>query len=302
MRNFTRRILLESPNVRGILLAVANGFLLAVASAIGKQVTQELSPFEVAFIRSTFMLMAMLPWLFRVGLRHLKTRYPGLQIIRSGVSAVAILLWFWALQTVPLADIAALEFLSPLWVLAGAILFLGEKSRLWRWAALGVGFAGTMVILRPGFAEVSIGALAVVASTFCFAANRLISKFLVHTESPTTVIAWRTALLIVFMIGPALWVWEWPSLAAWGWLVLLGVLGAVSQFTTIWAIKLADFGAIEPVSFLRLVWAALLGLAIFSEIPSVFTLLGGAIVIGSVIYVARRERLEAGPEQVPSGG
>ncbi|MDP6173783.1 MAG: DMT family transporter, partial [Rhodospirillales bacterium] len=154
--------MLESPNVRGILLAVINGLLLAIASAIGKQVTQELPPFEVAFLRSVFMFVFMVPWLMRVGFSQLRTSRIDLHLTRAVISSVAILLWFWALQTVPLADIAALEFLSPLWVLAGAILFLGEKSRLWRWAALGVGFAGTMVILRPGFVEISLGAMAVI--------------------------------------------------------------------------------------------------------------------------------------------
>ncbi len=302
MRNLANRILLESPNVRGILLAVINGLLLAIASAIGKQVTQELPPFEVAFLRSVFMFVFMVPWLMRVGFSQLRTSRIDLHLTRAVISSVAILLWFWALQTVPLADIAALEFLSPLWVLAGAILFLGEKSRLWRWAALGVGFAGTMVILRPGFVEISLGAMAVILSTLCFASNRLMSKFLLRTESPTTVIAWRTGLLVVFMAPPALIVWQWPSLTAWGWILLLGFVGAVNQFANTWAFKLADFGAIEPVSFLRLVWAALLGLAIFSEIPSIFTLLGGTIVIASVIYVARRERREASPAPVPSEG
>lgn len=283
----------ESANIRGILLVVVSGILLAIASAIGKQVVQELPPFQVAFARSFFMLVAMAPWLFRVGLANLTTRRPWLHIFRSFLSAVAVLAWFWALPRVPLADIAALEFTSPLWVFLAAILFLGEQSRLWRWGALVVGFAGVLIIVRPGFAEVSVGVIAVLASSVLFAANRILAKPLMRTDHPTTLIAWRTVFLMLFMLGPALYVWEWPSAAGWGWLLLLGAVGMVNQFTTTWAIKLADFGAIEPANFLRLVWTALLGFAFFAEVPSLFTLAGGCIVIVSVVYVARRERQEA---------
>jgi drug/metabolite transporter (DMT)-like permease len=276
--------------VRGILLSVATGIMLSAAAAIGKQVTAELPPFQVAFLRGVFLMAFLAPWLMRVGLRDLRPHRPGIHIIRALVSAAAVMLWFWAIKRVPLTDLVALEFTSPLFVLAAAIFFLGEESKLWRWSALGVGFAGSMIILRPGINEISIGNLAVLASAVCFAANRVLAKLLTRTDSPTTLVAVRGILMPFFMLPPAIYVWQWPSAAGWGWLLLLGALGTVNQFTATWAIKLADLGAIEPVNFLRLIWAALIGFFIFSEMPSTFTLIGGAIMIASVVYITQRER------------
>jgi drug/metabolite transporter (DMT)-like permease len=276
--------------VRGILLSVATGLMLSAAAAIGKQVTAELPPFQVAFLRGLFLMIFMVPWLVRVGIKNLRPHRTGIHIVRGIVSAVAVLLWFWAIKRVPLTDLIALEFTSPLFVLAAAILFLGEESKMWRWGALGVGFLGSMIILRPGFNDISIGNLAVLGSAVCFAANRVFAKLLTRTDTPTTLVAMRGILMTVFMLPPALYVWQWPTTTGWGWLLLLGGLGVINQFTATWAIKLADLGAIEPVNFLRLIWAALIGFFIFAEVPSTFTLIGGTIMIASVVYITQRER------------
>ena len=292
MKGFVRRVLEEPANVRGILLAVLNGVLLSAVAAIGKQVSADLPPFEVAFLRALLVLIMMWPLLMRIGWQQLRPHRVGIHIIRSAVGAIAVLLWFWALPRVPLADLIALEFTSPLFVLAAAILFLGEKSFLWRWGALIVGFAGSMIILRPGLAEVSLGHLAVLGSAVFFAANRIFAKLLLRTNTATTCVAVRAVLITLFMIPPAIWVWRWPTTIEWGWLLVISVFSVVNQFTATWAIKLADLGAIEPVNFLRLVWGAVIGIVFFAEVPSIFTLVGGTVMISSVVYVTQRERRE----------
>ncbi|MDA0241222.1 MAG: DMT family transporter [Proteobacteria bacterium] len=292
MNGFIRSVLAEPANVRGILLAVLNGLLLSGVAAIGKEVTTDLPPFQVAFIRGITILIFMAPWFMRVGLSALRPHRFGIHLIRGLASAAAILLWFWALPRVPLADLIALEFTSPLFVIIAAILFLGEKAVAWRIGALIVGFAGSMIIVRPGFSDVSIGILAVLVSAVFFATNRVLAKLLLRTDTATTCIAVRAVLITAFMLPPALYVWEAPTNAQWGWLLLLGVFSVLNQFTATWAIKLADLGAIEPVNFLRLVWGALIGLVLFAEIPSPLTLIGGTIMVASVVYVTRRERTE----------
>lgn len=293
MNGFIQRVLAEPANVRGILLAVVNGLLLSGIAAVGKEVTTNLPAFQVAFIRAVLILIFLAPWFHRIGWREIRPNRLGIHLLRGVVSAAAVLLWFWALPRVPLADLIALEFTSPLFVIIAAILFLGEKAVAWRIGALIVGFAGAMIIVRPGFTDISIGVIAVLVSAVCFAANRVLAKLLLRTNTATTCIAVRAGLITLFMMPLALWVWQEPTAAQWGWLLLLGVFSVVNQFTATWAIKLADLGAIEPVNFLRLVWGALIGLALFAEIPSALTLLGGTIMVGSVVYVTRRERSEA---------
>lgn len=276
--------------MRGIILAVVNGLLLSAIAAIGKEVTTDLPPFQVAFIRSVLILIFLAPWFHRIGWREIRPNRLGIHLIRGIASATAVLLWFWALPRVPLADLIALEFTSPLFVIIAAILFLGEKAVAWRIGALVVGFAGAMFIVRPGFTDISIGVLAVLVAAVFFATNRVLAKLLLRTNTATTCIAVRAGLITLFMLPPALWVWQEPTSAQWGWMLLLGVFSVFNQFTATWAIKLADLGTIEPFNFLRLVWSALIGVAIFAEPVSYLTLVGGAIMIGSVVYVTHRER------------
>lgn len=289
MNRLVRRVLSEPANVRGILLAVISGILLSGATAIGKQLTAELPPFQVGFVRGVLLFLFMLPWMLRIGIRQFRPHRWWVHIARAIISAIAVLLWFWALPRIPLAELIALEFTSPLFVLVAAILLLGERSYTWRWMALGAGFAGSMLIVRPGFSEVSPGMIAILLSAICFAANRVMAKYLLRTDTPTTLVVIRAVLVALFMLPPALFVWEWPTTTQWGWLLLLGGIGMVNQFTATWAIKLADLGSIEPVNFLRLVWAALIGFFFFAEVPSILTMIGGSIMIGSVVYVTRRE-------------
>jgi drug/metabolite transporter (DMT)-like permease len=221
------------------------------------------------------------------------------QIINGTVFTGAVLCWFWALPRVQLDLLAAIGFTSQIYAIVGAILFLGETARLWRWMALLVGFVGGMIILRPGFVEMTPGIIATVVSAILFSTNRLLVKTIATKDNPETSVAWMafwaSVMLLPFMIP----VWEMPNGEQWLWLIAISALTVVSHFCLAWALRLADIGAVEPTTFMRLIWGALLGFVFFDEIPDPFTVIGGVIVIASVIYIARRERQE-GKERMTS--
>lgn len=286
------RLQQESGNFIGICFAVAATFLLIAVSAVGKHIAQELHPFIATFIRSLMGVLLIVPWYLRSGLSGLRTAQPLLTVGRGFIFSLAIIAWFWSLPRVSLDLVTALGFSAQLFSILGAVLFLGEASRRYRWAGLAVGFAGAIVIIRPGFAELSLGVWAVLASAVLFSITRVTGKILVRTDTPSSLVVWQMGLVAVFSLPFALFVWQWPTLEQWLWLVLLAVLTVINNLAGAWAIRFADIGAIEPVSFLRLVWAALVGFVVFAEVPNLFTILGGVIVMGSVIYIARRERQE----------
>jgi drug/metabolite transporter (DMT)-like permease len=294
------RIGVEPGNFIGVCLAIASGLALMGNGAIGKHLGAEMHPFVVAFIRSLMMTLVLFPWFMRKdGYARLRPSSHLRQIINGVVFTGAVLCWFWALPRVQLDLLAAIGFTSQIYAIVGAILFLGETARLWRWMALLVGFVGAMIILRPGFIEMTPGIIATVASAILFSTNRLLVKTIATKDNPETSVAWMafwaTVMLLPFMIP----VWEMPNGEQWLWLIAISVLTIISHFCLAWALRLADIGAVEPTTFMRLIWGALLGFVFFDEIPDPFTVVGGVIVVASVIYIARRERQE-GKERMTS--
>ena len=214
--------------------------------------------------------------------------------------AIGMLAWFWALSRIPLAELFSLNFSSQLFAVVFAIWLLREPFVLSRWAALIVGFAGVLVILRPGVEGVSLGGLAILLSAFIWAGCRVDSKVITRYDSPATLVAWQTILLSVFTLPAAIPVWVAPDIFQLSWLILIAGLGTLSQIAMNWAIKLGDIAVIEPVAYFRLVWAALVGLLVFAEVPELLTILGAALVLGSVIYIIQRERTETATTTQPA--
>jgi len=290
-------------NLAGIMLAAVSSLLVILLGVLGKKLGGEMSPFVVVFLYSLFSFALFLPAAFRGGgLRRVSSRVPAMQAVRAGLFAAALIVWFWALPKVPFADLTAIGYASSLFTLVGAILFLGEASVLWRWLALSVGFAGMLVVLKPGYQEITGPMLAVVVVSACMAAARLCNKIVTRVDSPVVLVFWHNTLTMLFTLPTAWLFWEQPSLEQWLWLAALGLIGTVQQLIGAWSIKLADFGVIEPVNFLKLVWAALLGFVFFAEVPTVSTILGGVIIIGAVIYIAQRGRRVAPAAQSENAG
>lgn len=293
------RIGVEPGNFIGVCLAIVSGLFLMANGAVGKHLGAELHPFVITFFRSVFIVAAMVPLFARHGLACLRpTRLP-LHLVNAVIATAAVLLWFWALPRVPLDMVASIGFTSQLYAIVGAILFLGERSRAWRWAALGVGFIGAMIIVRPGFVEMTPGVIAVVATAVLFSTNRLMIKAIATFDNPETCVFWQAVFGIFMTLPFAIWAWQTPAAAQFPWLIAVAGLTLASHYTMAWALRLADVGAVEPTTFMRLIWGALLGLAFFGEVPNLYTVAGGIVVLGSILYIARRERRE-GKERKPA--
>ena len=277
------------PALAALALMLMASLFLASMHGMVRFVSSGLHPFEIAFFRNVFGFCVLVPWLMRLGLAGLATRRFPLHAARGVLNGSSMLLWFLALSLMPLADATALSLASPLFVTVGAILFLGEPMRLHRWAGLGLGIAGMLAILRPGFAEIGLGAVAIMASAVFVTASRLIAKTLTRSESPTTIVAWLTLLMIPVTAIPAALVWQTPTPAQLPMLVGIGALGSAGHLCLVHAYRLADVGLVEPLVFFRLVWAALFGFLAFAEIPDLGVWIGGLLIVAATTYLARRE-------------
>jgi drug/metabolite transporter (DMT)-like permease len=180
-------------------------------------------------------------------------------------------------------------------VLVGAALLLGEKVSAERWAAALVGFAGVLIVIWPHLSGAGAGvwSLVMLGASPLFAASFLINKSLTRHDSPRVIVMWQNVTVTLFMLPMAIPVWQNPSALQWATFLLCGLLGTVAHLFMTRAFSLADISAMQPMRFLDLVWSSLLGLAIFGAAPSVTALLGGAVIVASTIWIARREAARA---------
>ena len=202
-------------------------------------------------------------------------------------------LWFYAMARIPMTDVTAMNYLSPVFVGLGAALLLGERLPKRRIAAVALALAGVAVVLRPGFREVSTGHLAMLVMPALAATGYLVAKRL-SAEVPAVVIVGMLSVTVTIGLAPvALAVWVAPTPAELGWLVLVAAFATAGHYAMTRAFAAAPVSATQPVTFLQLVWAALLGWALFGEAVDPFVVLGGTLIVAAVSYDAWREGAEA---------
>ncbi len=269
----------------------AGGLSLSLMNAIMRVMTLELDPFNAQFLRAFCGLLVMLPIILRQGWKRYRPNRIVGQFWRGIVHTVALTLFFVALPHIPLADMTAIMFTTPLFVLVGAALVLHEKVGRARWGAALLGFSGVIVVLWPHLAGGGAGrwSLVMLSATPFFAASFLITKSLTRHDSPETIVTWQNITLTLFTLPLALLAWQTPTLAQWGIFLVCGLLGSVAHYCMTRAFTLGDISAMQPVRFLDLIWSSLLGLAIFGTSPSITALAGGAVIVASTVWIARRE-------------
>jgi drug/metabolite transporter (DMT)-like permease len=275
--------------IQGALYMTAAAFCFSVMNVFVRLATEEMAALEVAFFRNFFALVFMLPWLIRSGFGALRTTRIKLHLLRSFFALLTMITWFSALAILPLSEAVALNFTVPLFATAGAALILGEVVRARRWTATAIGFLGTLIILRPGFAEVTPAMALPVLAALSMACATLTVKSLSRTESAATVVIYMTLILTPLSLIPALFVWQWPSWETLIYLVGLGGSGALAHLLLTIAYGKADASAVIPFDYARLPFVAVIAYFLFGEIPDLWTWLGAAVIAASAIYIAHRE-------------
>ena len=286
-------------NVRGIVCMLAATVLFTIMGASARYVSERIHPFEVVFFRNAFGFVLLLPLVLSYGLRHFRTQRFGLHVARAAGHVAEMTIYFVGLTMIQYAQVQALTFTTPLFTALLAIFFLRERIHARRIVALAIGFLGAMIVIRPGFVPVDTGSLLILLSALGWAGVILIVKQLTRTDSSITITAWMVVLMSPVSLIPALFVWQWPTPAEWVWLAIAGIAGTLGQLLVTQAFRVADTMAVMPFDFTKLIWASLLGLVVFDEVPSVFTWIGGIVIFGGALYVALRER-QAQARSVPA--
>lgn len=276
-------------NFQGLIYMLIAAAIVSCMHILVRHMAQQIEPFVVVFFRCVTVLIVLTPFLLRQDRSAWRSKRPGLQLIRGFVGLGAMLTWFYALSVVPVGDATALSFTAVLFTSLGAVFILGEAMGPRRWGALAVGFVGTMIILRPGFQEISFGYLIVLASTVMWAGALLIVKVLSRYDSPVTIVFYSSVYFTPMSFVIALFYWQWPTWWQLAEMILLGVLAAVAHLCMAKAMQQGDASAVMPADFSRLIWAAGLGYLAFGEFPDVWTWIGGIVIFCSTLYITYRE-------------
>ncbi len=278
----------------GIWWMLLTGLLFVAVTGVVRHLGTDMNPMQAAFIRYAFGVVLIAPVLLRMFAARAAPSRIGLHMLRGVAHGTAVMLWFFAMARIPIAQVTAIGFTTPIFTTMGAVLFLGEVLHARRIAAVVVSFLGTLIILRPGAVSIELGALAQLAAAPLFACSFLIAKKLTETESSASIVAYMSVFVTLALLPPALLVWRTPTLTELGWLFVTAVFATAGHYTFTRAMQTVELTVLQPFSFLQLVWATLLGFYAFSEVPDLWTLTGGAVIIASVTYIAHREARAAG--------
>lgn len=266
------------PTIRAALwMAGALVSFMAMAIA-GRELSKELTTFQILFFRSLVGLAVIAAILQHAGWGKVKTRAFGTHVLRNLAHFGGQYGWFTGLALIPLTEVFAIEFTMPIWTAILATLVLGERMNRLRTFAVALGFVGTLVILRPGVASVSPGALAVLAAALAYAFSYTLTKRLSGTDAPITIVFYMTAIQLPLGLAPALPGWVWPSADAWPWVGIVAITALSAHYCQVRAFQLADATVVAPMDFLRLPLIALVGFVYYGEALNMWVLVGAAIV------------------------
>lgn len=283
---------LRAPDNRlGLWYMLLGMCLFACTDALAKYLTQSLPPMQVVWLRQSGLFLGIVIILCLRGRQILHTTHPKAQIARGALAAVSAALFVIAVSYVPLADAVAITFVAPFIVTVMGAVLLREPVGLRRWAAVIVGFVGTLIVLRPGMGVLHPAAFLLIIAATAFAIRQILSRVLARGDRTVTTVAYTAIVSWSLLALAQPFVWQTPTTAQQVvLLILMAVLAAGGETLVIMALDAAQAVVVAPVQYVLLIWGTFFGYVLFDQLPDGWTLLGSAIVVMTGLYIFDRER------------
>ncbi len=273
----------------GVFWMFMTGLCFVAVTALVKYLGDRIPPAESAFLRYLLGLVFLIPMASSLRRARVTPKLWLLFASRGMVHAGGVILWFYAMTQIPLAEVTAMNYLSPIYVTLGAAMFLGEKLAMRRILAVIAALVGAVIILRPGFREISPGHIAMLFTAFAFGASYLLAKFTVDGSSPVVVVAMLSGWVTLGLAPFAAAVWVTPNLQELAILFAVACFATAGHFTMTLAFASAPVTVTQPVTFLQLIWATLLGALVFAEPVDIWVVLGGGLILAAISFITWRE-------------
>ena len=273
----------------GIFWMATTGVMFVAVTAVVKHIGDAVPAAQSAFLRYVLGLVFLIPMIRPILAARLTRRQFKLFAVRGLAHTLAVILWFFAMARIPIADVTAMNYLSPVYVSIGAALFLGERLPPRRLVAVIMALIGAVIILRPGLRALDTGHIAMLGTAVMFALGYLLAKQLAGEVSPAVVVGMLSITVTICLAPFAYSVWVPVSLENIGWLFLVACFATAGHYTMTLAFAAAPLTVTQPVTFLQLVWAVLLGAFAFDEAIDIWVIIGGAVIMASVSFITWRE-------------
>jgi drug/metabolite transporter (DMT)-like permease len=291
MQEIYRRWLTLPGNVRGSLIVLLASLVAVLMTSLIKHLGQSIPVVEILFIRQILVLVIISPVILKNIDSVFRTRVLRLHVLRSSLSVIAMLTGFIAVVHLPLAEVTAISFVRTLFTTILAIFFLREVVGVRRWASVIVGFIGVLVIVRPETGNINIYALLAIVSAFFVSSINILMRKLSQIENSSTIMVYQSIFVTLAMAGPAIYLWVMPTLDEAFLILVIGGLMSLMQWCFIQAYKVGEAAAIAPMEYFRLLYAVVIGIVFFAEVPTLWTLGGAGIIIASTLYTLHRNTL-----------
>ena len=278
-------------SIVGIMWMVLTTILFVAVTATVRYLEGEVPAPQAAFLRYAIGTMLLIPSL--ISLIKVKPNKSLMNkfLLRGLVHSFGVTLWFYAMSVMPVAEVTAIGFLTYIFVSIGACLFLKEKLHKHRITAIIISFIGALIILRPGFKVIESGQFAMLMATIVFTASYLIAKIVSKERTSAEIVAMLSVFTTIFLIPSAIYSWEPISLKALLILAFTALIATIGHITMTQAIKAAPMVVTQPILFLQLVWASMIGFFLFDEQFDLYVIIGGTVIMICVCYVSYREHV-----------
>ena len=279
----------------GALLTMLAMLCFAGMDAVSKYLVADYAVGQMLWIR----YLLLVPFAFfvvrKAGVRTaLRARRPVLQVVRTLIWVIESAIFVVVFRYLPLADTHALAATAPLMVIVMGIVFLGERASAARWLAVGGAFAGVLLIVRPGFKSFELALLLPLGGAFLWAGYQVLTRLAARDDSPATSMIWSSLAAFVVVTPFAPIGWQWPTPFAWTLMLGVAAIGAIAHYALIKAFDHAEASAVQPYSYSLLVWATVLGVVLFGDVPDGWTIVGAGIVVASGVFAWHHDRRAGG--------
>ena len=281
--------MLKTGPAAGIFWMCMATLISSISGAMVRELAGEIPTFELVFFRNIIAMVVLVPIVLRQGVGlpdRSQLPFYGMRILFAFCAMVFL---FYALARMPLADVYALQYTIPLFTILLAVLFLRQKADIHSWAAVFIGFVGTLIVMRPGIIEITLAGLGAITAACLSAGSNTTIKILARKDNAEAITLWTNIGMLPLALIPTLFVWVNPTVEQWPLIIGVGVVSSIGGYCFTRAVSAADARIVQPFQFSRMIFATAIGWIMFSEFPDLWTWIGAAVIFSASYYIVYRE-------------
>ncbi|AIL65090.1 EamA-like transporter family protein [Rickettsiales bacterium Ac37b] len=280
-------------NIRGIAWMLLKCLVFTIISMMISKISHQIHIFEILFLTMLVRLLCLFPWVFYTKRENLQINVPKLYILRSILTTISLILWFYVLKITPIVEATAISYTTPLFSVIAAAIFLQEKLTSQHIMALSIGFLGAIIALHPNleyFNRIQLGGLLTLVTACIWALTDIVSKIQSDKEHIGAQTFYNTLCMALFSLPLALMVWTTPTISQITWVMVIGLLFLINHLSLTWSYYHADIMVVAPFTFSRICFTIILAYLFFNDTPDLYSIIGATIILGSSLYILYIEK------------